>query len=100
MEQYILMNFIECYLELKGVDVKMLENLGLIILFDVLVFEEIDFYVDYIGIIWVIIMKCIDVVDCFIIYIEVFKYFMDIYKIVVIGCLGFENVYGFVMCWD
>lgn len=40
-----------------GVDVECLDNLGLIIVFDVLWNNEIDVYVDYIGIIWVMVMN-------------------------------------------
>jgi len=99
-EQYILVDVLRRQLEAAGAQVELRSNLGSTILFDALVNNTVDIYVDYTGTIWATIMRRDDVVGRNRMFIEVAHHLQNQYSVLTLGRLGFENAYGFAMRRD
>ncbi len=99
-EQFVLSELLKNHLEMNGAAIEMIQNMGSTILFDALRNNQVDIYVDYSGTIWATIMKRSDTIERNAMFIEVASYLKEKYGVLVLGRLGFENAYGFVMRRD
>ena len=96
-EQYILARLIGQRLEDAGYKVEYREGLGSAVAFSALAGGDVDVYVDYSGTVWTNQMKRADVPSKEAIVAGVGAWSRDKHGIVMMGSLGFENVYAFAM---
>jgi osmoprotectant transport system permease protein len=99
-EQYIVAGLLERQLARYGAQVTNKPNLGSTILFDALRNDSVDVYVDYSGTIWATIMKQEAPIGRSEMLIEVAKHLKDVYGVITVGPLGFENAYALAMRRD
>jgi osmoprotectant transport system permease protein len=99
-EQYIVAGLLERQLARHGAQVTNKPNLGSTILFDALRNDSVDVYVDYTGTIWATIMKREAPIGRSEMRIEVAKHLKDVYGVIAVGPLGFENAYALAMRRD
>ncbi len=93
-EQYILSSFLKRYLESKGADVSVIQNMGTTILFDALRNDSVHIYVEYTGTIWSSIMKRGDFPARRPMQIEIENRLLRDFNVLSAGGLGFENAYA------
>jgi osmoprotectant transport system permease protein len=96
-EQYILADLIETQLQAAGREARSLESLGSSIVFDALVEDEIDVYVDYSGTIWANAMGRSDQASAQEVLDAVTDWVREEHGVVCLGSLGFENAYALAM---
>ena len=96
-EQYILARLIGQRLEDAGYKVEYREGLGSAVAFSALAGGDVDVYVDYSGTVWTNQMKRTDVPGKEAIVAGVGTWSRDKHGILMMGSLGFENVYAFAM---
>jgi osmoprotectant transport system permease protein len=99
-EQYILAELIADRLRKAGFDVTIREGLGSTVVFDALVNDEIDVYVDYSGTIWANQMKRTDTQRAKTVLAEMNEWLLAQHDITSLGALGFENAYALAMKRD
>jgi osmoprotectant transport system permease protein len=99
-EQYILARLIGHRLEAAGYRVRYREGLGSVVAFSALAGGDIDVYVDYSGTIWTNEMKRTDVPSRAAIVTGVGEWSSATHGVTLLGRLGFENAYAFVMRGD
>lgn len=99
-EQYILASLIQERLQKAGFAVERLDSLGSTIVFDALVQNRIDAYVDYTGTIWANHMKRDTVAPAWKVEREVCGWLAVTHGIRCLGALGFENAYALAMRRD
>lgn len=85
------------WLEVVGYVVCYKENFGLAVVFGVVMLGEVDIYVDYVGMLWVNEMKWIDNLFCVVMVVGVMVWIKVEWGVIMLGFLGFENVYVLVM---
>lgn len=96
-EQYILALLIEQTLHQAGYNTRHVEELGSTIVFDALVGNEIDLYVDYSGTIWSNYMRRSGSQSPATVLEAVTWWLAQEYQVRCIGVLGFENAYALAM---
>jgi len=96
-EQYILARMIGHRLEAAGYRVEYREGLGSVVAFSALAHGNIDVYVDYSGTIWTNSMARADVPSRSAIVAGVADWAQKTHGVRLLGALGFENAYAFVM---
>lgn len=99
-EQYILARLIGARLEAAGYTVRYREGLGSGVAYGALASDAIDVYVDYSGTIWTNQMHRDDVPPRAAIVRGVAEWAKRTDKVTLLGSLGFENAYAFVMRGD
>jgi osmoprotectant transport system permease protein len=99
-EQYVLATLIQERLQKAGFSVERLDSLGSTIVFDALVQNRIDVYVDYTGTIWANHMKRDSVAPGWKVEREVSGWLAATHGIRCLGALGFENAYALAMRRD
>ena len=96
-EQYILSRLISDVLEAEGFAVRQMQSLGSTVIFDALVNDEIQCYVDYSGTIWANHMGRTDSLDSESVLREMTAWLEERHGVRCLGSLGFENAYGLAM---
>jgi osmoprotectant transport system permease protein len=96
-ESLILADLLKLRLERAGYAAERLDSLGSMVVFDALVTDELDAYVDYTGTLWANAMGRDDVQDRAIVLAGVRAWLRDEHGVEVVLELGFENAYGFAM---
>jgi osmoprotectant transport system permease protein len=96
-EQYILADLLTQRLQDQGFDAEKKEGMGSGILFQSLVNNSVDCYVDYSGTIWINAMKRRDIPDPDVVMSEMTRWLKETHGITCVGKLGFENTYALVM---
>jgi osmoprotectant transport system permease protein len=99
-EQYILARLIGERLEAAGYKVEYREGLGSAVAFSAAAGGDVDVYVDYSGTVWTNQMKRPDVPSREAIVEGVGQWVRDRHGMLMMGSLGFENVYAFAMRGD
>jgi osmoprotectant transport system permease protein len=99
-EQYILASLLQERLQKAGFAVERLDSLGSTIVFDALVQNRIDVYVDYTGTIWANHMKRDTVAPAWRVEREVCGWLAATHGVRCLGALGFENAYALAMRRD
>jgi len=97
VEQFILSEALEIYLDNNGFDARRKESLGSTVLFDALRQNQLDVYIDYSGTIWSTQMDKTEVPDAETVLDEVTKWLKEEHDILCLGPLGFDNSYAFAM---
>jgi len=96
-EQYILGNVIADRLHAAGIATTRRDGLGSTVIFRALAAGDLDVYVDYSGTIWANEMKRADSPGRAAVLAEMAGWMKQTYGIRMVGGLGFENAYAFVM---
>jgi osmoprotectant transport system permease protein len=96
-EQYILASLIEQRLNTVGLTASTRSNLGSAVVFNALIANEVDLYVDYSGTIWTNYMHRTDGGSRSFVFEEMRSWLEETYGIGVLGALGFENSYAIAM---
>jgi osmoprotectant transport system permease protein len=96
-EQYILAELIASRLEGEGAQVSRRENLGSSIAYSALAADELDVYVDYSGTLWTNVLGRTDNPGRQAVLDQLTAELKRRDGVVVLGSLGFENAYAFVM---
>ncbi|MBW2419567.1 MAG: ABC transporter permease/substrate-binding protein [Deltaproteobacteria bacterium] len=99
-EQYILAELMALRLREAGFRVENRDSLGSTVIFDALVSDEIDAYVDYSGTIWANHMKRKDAPGAERVLAELEKWLDEEHGVLLLGALGFENAYALAMRRD
>jgi osmoprotectant transport system permease protein len=99
-EQYILARLLTDRLEEAGFRVQLRDGLGSTVVFDALVSDEIDLYVDYSGTIWANHMRREDTPASGQVLDEMAGWLRSERGIESLGALGFENAYALAMRRD
>lgn len=96
-EQYILGNVIADKLKAAGIATTRRDGLGSTVIFRALAAGDLDVYVDYSGTIWASEMKRADAPGRAEVLKQMAAWMQQTYGIRMVGGLGFENAYAFVM---
>ena len=93
-EQYILAALLDSKAQAAGFKTHLLPGMGSMILFEALVSDDIDCYVDYSGTIWTNVMKRSETKSRDTVVAELTRWLDSAYGILCVGPLGFENTYA------
>lgn len=93
-EQYILAALLDSKAQAAGFQTRLLPGMGSMILFEALVSDEIDCYVDYSGTIWTNVMKRSETKSRDTVVAQLTRWLDSAYGILCMGPLGFENTYA------
>ena len=96
-EQYVLARLIADRLEARGFAVELRDGLGSTVVFDALVANEIDVYVDYSGTLWANHMRRSDSPRAAVVLDETARWLDARHAVLLLGALGFENAYALAM---
>jgi len=96
-EQYILARLIADRLEARGFAVERRDGLGSTVVFDALVANEIDVYVDYSGTLWANHLGRDDAASPEVVLAELTRWLEAEHGAELLGPLGFENAYALAM---
>ena len=99
-EQYILAELLKEELNDSGFEATTKSSLGSTIIFDALVSNHIDCYVDYSGTLWTNIMKRSDLPPRAQLLAELKSFLSKNYNVTLLGTLGFENTYALALRKD
>ena len=99
-EQYVLASLIEQRLGEAGLSATIRGDLGSAVIFNALVANDVDAYVDYTGTIWTNSMHRADTPSREIVLREMSDWLKETYGVHVLGPLGFENAYVLAMRRD
>lgn len=93
-EQYILASLLDSKVRAAGYNTNLKPGMGSMILFEALVADEVDCYVDYSGTIWTNVMKRSDTKSRDTVVAQLTRWLDSAYGITCVGPLGFENTYA------
>jgi len=96
-EQYVLAALLEQRLDAAGLSSTHRAGLGSAVIFNALVADDIDAYVDYSGTIWTNEMHRTDVRPREAVVADVSNWLMKTHGVKMLGALGFENAYALAM---
>jgi osmoprotectant transport system substrate-binding protein/osmoprotectant transport system permease protein len=99
-EQYVLAALITERLEAAGLPATEKSDLGSAVIFDALVGDDVDAYVDYTGTIWTNEMHRSDTPPRAVVLRQVAAWLANTYGVTLLGPLGFENAYALAMPRD